>query len=279
MTSACHVSGLLTYPVKSLGGISKDECYIDDFGFAYDRRFMLIDDNNKFVTQRTHPKLALLVVNEVLASDGSLSAFEISSEQAPFPRIIFPMSLYEEKAAYVCQVVVWGDSVSAKVLDSTHTKNISEFLGLNVCLAFMPTSSFRQVDRQFFSEDKRVSFADGYPFLLTSEVSLADLNARLEHPVSMKNFRPNIIISNGISAYAEDDWKRITIGDITFELVKPCSRCVMTTVTESGEKSESREPLKTLSQYRKNEFGICFGQNLVHLSNGVIRVGDLVSFE
>ena len=174
---------------------------------------------------------------------------------------------------------VWGDSVVSRVLNAQHTEKISNFLGVNARLAFMPDSSFRQIDRQFFSEDKRVSFADGYPFLLTSEASLADLNSRLHVPVSMKNFRPNIVISGGVSAYAEDVWQRVIIGEITFELVKPCSRCIMTTINEKGQKSESREPLKTMAQYRKNEFGICFGQNLVHLSPGKIRVGDLVTFE
>lgn len=276
------MSGLFTYPVKSLRGISKDEFTVDDFGFAFDRRFMLIDDDNKFVTQRTHPKLSLVSVRLISNPDNLLDAIELTikdSDSEPLSRTVFPMVLFEGNMSNNCEVSVWADVVLSKVLDSVYTEKLSQFLGVNVRLSFMPNSSFRQIDREFFSEDKRVSFADGYPFLLTSEASLIDLNSRLEQPVSMRNFRPNIVISGGISAYAEDVWQRVTIGDIAFELVKPCSRCVMTTVSERGIKSDNREPLKTLSQYRRNEFGICFGQNLVHLSKGTIRVGDLVSFE
>ena len=159
------------------------------------------------------------------------------------------MTLFEEDVSNFCEVSVWSDVVSSKVLDPIYTKKISDFLGVRVRLSFMPDSSFRQIDREFFSEDKRVSFADGYPFLLTSEASLTDLNSRLEQPVSMRNFRPNIVISGGVSAYAEDVWQRVVIGDITFELVKPCSRCIMTTVNDRGIKSDNRKPLNTLGQY------------------------------
>lgn len=274
---SCYVSGLITYPVKSLQGISKEAYRVDDFGFEHDRRFMLIDDKNKFISQRSQPKLALLAVNVYLSSQGGLESIDIFSDQ--LGHLSFPMSLFNEHIAQDCDVMVWGDVVRSLVLNDSYTEKLSKFLGVNVRLAFMSDSSFRQIDRQYFSEDKRVSFADGYPFLLTSEVSLADLNSRLEQPVPMSNFRPNIVISGRVSAYTEDAWKRIMIGDISFELVKPCSRCIMTTINKKGEKAASREPLKTLSQYRRNEFGVCFGQNLVHLSRGTIRVGDLVSFE
>lgn len=276
------MSGLFTYPVKSLKGISNNEFTVDAFGFAYDRRFMFVDDNNKFVTQRTHPKLSLISARLLLGSDNLAEALELTVHDSgvlPQSQTVFPMTLFEEGVSNFCEVSVWSDVVSSKVLDPIYTKKISDFLGVRVRLSFMPDSSFRQIDREFFSEDKRVSFADGYPFLLTSEASLTDLNSRLEQPVSMRNFRPNIVISGGVSAYAEDVWQRVVIGDITFELVKPCSRCIMTTVNDRGIKSDNREPLKTLSQYRRNEFGICFGQNLVHLTQGTIRVGDLVSFE
>lgn len=282
MISSCHVSQVFTYPVKSLQGISSDTFQIDDFGFKHDRRFMLVDENNKFITQRTHPKLALLSVDITLSSLGALDAVHIFSEEVG--RLTFPIHLFKEHLSPETgiageETVVWGDSVKSCILDASYTEKISHFLGVNARLAYMPDSSFRQVDREFFSEDKRVSFADAYPFLLTSEASLADLNARLEQPVLMTNFRPNIVISGGVSAYAEDVWQRIIIGDIAFELVKPCSRCVMTTINAKGEKSKNQEPLRTLSKYRKNDFGVCFGQNLVHLSQGIIRVGDRVSFE
>ena len=277
MTSSCFVSGLYCYPIKSLKGVSLDHAEIDDFGIRNDRRFMLIDDNNQFVTQRTHPQLALLSVTASFSKSNELASINISSSS--FGHLNFNVDEFSGLEASLYNVVIWSDSVEAVILNNKETQCLSEFLGLNVRLAYMSGSSFRQIDRQYYSEDKRVSFADGYPFLLTSEASLKDLNSRLSLPVSMVNFRPNIVISGGISAYAEDAWKRMIIGDIAFELVKPCSRCVMTTINSNGLKSDNKEPLKTLSKYRKNDFGICFGQNLVHLSQGEIRKGDVVTFE
>ena len=277
MNSSCYVSALFYYPVKSFKGITIDRALVDDFGIANDRRFMLVSDDNKFITQRTHPQLSQLNVSLEQSLDKKHLSLNIFSDATGL--LAFDIAEFTSRKNCHLQVSIWNDSVAAVVLKNKHTERLSEFLNLNVRLAYMPDSSFRQVDRQYFSEDKRVSFADGYPFLLTSEVSLKELNLRLLNPVPMTNFRPNIVISGGVSAFAEDSWKRMTIGDISFELVKPCSRCVMTTVNAVGEKSQDKEPLKTLGKYRKNEFGICFGQNLVHLSQGEIRKGDLVTFE
>lgn len=274
--SACYISDLIFYPVKSLKGISLDEALIDDFGILHDRRFMFIDEKDKFITQRTRPELALLTVS-LLINTKQLSGLQISSDL--FGSIEFNMEEFSLNNAQKVNVSVWGDCVEALVIDNKNTRIISEYTGQHVRLAYMPSSSFRQIDREFFSEDKRVSFADGYPFLLISQESVADLNSRLKKSVSVENFRPNIVISGGISAYAEDEFKRMIVGDMMFEFVKPCSRCIMTTVDELGQKSADKEPLKTLSTYRKNNVGICFGQNLVHLNQGTLRKGDLVYFE
>ena len=225
MSSSCYVSGLYYYPVKSLKGISLESAEIDEFGIRYDRRFMLIDDKHKFVTQRTHPLLSQLSVTTSLSSSNDLNTINIHSKS--FGILSFNMNQFSLDAD-ITNVVVWGDSVEAVVLKNKETQCLSEFLGLNVRIVYMPASSFRQIDRQYYAEDNR---------------------------------------------------KRLVIGDISFEMVKPCSRCVMTTIDSNGLKSVDKEPLKTLSQYRKNDFGICFGQNLVHLSKGEIRIGDVVTFE
>lgn len=277
MNSSCYVSDLFYYPIKSFKGISVDSALVDDFGICNDRRFMLVNDEGMFITQRTHPQLSQLSASLKQSPSNSILSLTIFSGDMGV--LNFDIEEFRRLSENQSKVVIWNDSVAAIVLKNKQTERLSEFLDINVRLGYMPDSSFRQVDRQYFSEDKRVSFADGYPFLLTSEVSLSDLNSRLVKPIPMTNFRPNVVISGGISAFAEDDWKRMTIGDISFELVKPCSRCVMTTINPLGVKSEDKEPLKTLSKYRKNEFGICFGQNLVHLSQGEIRKGDLVTFE
>jgi uncharacterized protein YcbX len=131
----------------------------------------------------------------------------------------------------------------------------------------------RQVDRDFFEKDQNVSFADAFPLLLTNSASLADLNSKLEQSVSMSRFRPNIVFEGGV-AFEEDDWKQVSIGGVDFDLVKPCSRCGMTTIGEDGKLG--KEPLKTLAGYRRNEYGVCFGQNLVHRSLGMLKVGDVL---
>lgn len=257
--------------------MSVDTALVDDFGICNDRRFMLVNDDGEFITQRTHPELSKLGASLTLSPNNSIVSLAIFSDDIGV--LNFDIKEFGSSANSHSKVVIWNDSVAAAILKNKHTECLSKFLNVNVRLAYMPDTSFRQVDRQYFSENQRVSFADGYPLLLTSNVSLADLNSRLVKSIPMTNFRPNIVISGDISAFAEDDWERITIGDITFELVKPCSRCVITTICHDGVKSDDKEPLKTLSKYRKNDFGICFGQNLVHLSQGEIRKGDLVTFE
>jgi uncharacterized protein YcbX len=142
-------------------------------------------------------------------------------------------------------------------------------------LVFMPDASRRQVNQNYApSPDDVVGFADGYPFLLISEASLKDLNQRLNAPVPMNRFRPNLVIS-GCLPYEEDTWKWIRIGEVRFKVAKPCARCIVTTVDQStGEKGV--EPFQTLAAYRKQEKGIMFGQNLIHTTQGVLSIGQTV---
>jgi len=254
-----EITELYYHPVKSLSALPAKILGVDDFGFINDRRFMLIDGQGKFVSQRALPILSLLKAeffNQQLI---------ISNETIGL--MVFDLKDFKEGVT----AKIWSDTVEAKSLENKKTELLSLYLGINVRLVYMPETSFRQVDKDYFSLNQRVSFADGFPFLLTNQASLDDLNSRLDETVSMRRFRPNIVFS-GSRAFQEDQWKRIRIGEIEFEVVKPCSRCVMTTVDSSGKKG--REPLKTLSTYRRNAFGICFGQNLVHLGKGAIQVGD-----
>lgn len=258
-----EITGLFTYPVKSLAANQNDQLIIDDFGFSGDRRFMLVDEEGQFITLRSFPQLS--VVN-ICATEN-----ELTLSHSSFGNIIISMSEFTLEK----EVVVWRDKVSAVCVPTKRLEKLNRFLETEVYLAFMPNSSFRQVDRDFFSDDKRVSFADAFPFLLTNEASLVDLNSRLEKSIGMERFRPNIVVK-GTEAFQEDDWKRIRIGDVEFSVVKPCSRCVATTIDSEGKKT-GKEPLKTLATYRKNEFGVCFGQNLVHHNVGVLKIGDKLS--
>lgn len=257
--SEYKISALNIHPVKSLGPVSLSEVEIDRFGLRFDRRFMLVDDAGRFITQRKYSALA-----KVSASfDGS--TLNISGEG--IPEISFSISEFSKEA----DVCVWSDEVGALTVQDRRTQVISDYLGVNVALAYMPDSTFRQVDREFFAESQQVSFADGFPILLTNQASLDDLNSRLEVPVGMNRFRPNIVLEGDIP-FQEDSWKRIAIGEIEFALVKPCSRCIMTCIDEHGE--IGKEPLKTLAKYRKNDFGVCFGQNMVQLNTGKISLDD-----
>ena len=154
---------------------------------------------------------------------------------------------------------------------------LSRFCRKPVSLVFMPDSSFRRVDAGRVDEYRRVGFADGFPFLVTNTASLAELNTRLEVPVEMRRFRPNIVVE-GADAWDEDHWQSLSIGNNRLSIVKPCSRCVMTTVDPStGLKDAAVQPLRTLSRYRRTGEGVIFGQNAIHESPGLIRVGEPVT--
>lgn len=258
-----EITGLYSYPIKSFAGNFHNEISIDDFGFTYDRRFMLVDESGKFVTLRTYPQISLV--------SSYYSEQTITIKHVSFDEIRIPLCDFNETR----EVIVWQDKVVAKSAPATSVNSLSEYLGAAVYLVYLPESSFRQVDREFFDQDKRVSFADAFPFLLANEASLDDLNSRLDKDIEMKRFRPNIVFK-GSEAFQEDNWKRIKIGDIEFSVVKPCSRCVATTIDSDGRKT-GKEPLRTLATYRTNEYGVCFGQNLVQHSIGSIRVGDKLS--
>jgi uncharacterized protein YcbX len=238
---------------------------IDAFGPQFDRRFMLVGDDLKHVTQRTDPVMA----NIDVAFNGSVLHLDFAQHSFRVPVSVFNEPLLAS---------VWADQVDALALQQSAPESsvddaLSVFLGKNVRLVYMPSSTYREVDPEFSKMSAQVSFADGFPILLCGEASLADLNSRLSAPVKMERFRPNIVVSGG-AAFAEADWKKIRIGGIEFDSVKPCSRCSMITLDERG--SFSKEPLKTLASYRSNRFGACFGENLVHRGVGVLELGMTV---
>lgn len=260
-----EISALHTYPIKSCRGVTLSSMTIDAFGPQFDRRFMLVDEEFKHVTQRSDPAMA----NISVAFDGAILRLEFARQSFSVPVSAFVEPL---------KVSVWADLVDALALEQAGPEfsvdaALSVFLNKQVRLVYMPLSTFRQVDSEFCSDKAQVSFADGFPLLLCSEASLADLNDRLKAPVEMERFRPNIVISGG-SAFSESEWKRIRIGDIEFDSVKPCSRCSMITLDEHG--TFSKEPLKTLASYRSNRFGACFGENLVHRGRGMLELGMTV---
>ncbi|OJJ14925.1 MOSC domain-containing protein [marine bacterium AO1-C] len=257
------LTNLHTYPIKSLQGIDLDTAIVESRGLKLDRRWMIIEPDGMFVTQRKYPQLALVqlkVTEAALVLDApGMSTLEIG---------------LTENTRVSKYVKVWSDECAALEVSKTANQWFSDYLKTPLQLMYMPDDTNRLVEAKHNINNHITSFSDGYPFLLISEASLADLNARLEQPVPMNRFRPNLVVS-GTEAYAEDTWKKIRVGEVVFHLVKPCARCVFTTIDQkTGEKGA--EPLKTLSQYRKEGAKVLFGQNLLQETNGVVKVGDEV---
>lgn len=257
------LSALNIYPVKSIQGIALETAEVQSRGLQYDRRWMITDLSGGFISQRKLPKMAL--INLKITTQGL-------SLEAPKMQ---PLTInFGENLGKYLEVKVWGDQCQALEVSTQANQWLSEFLGQSCQLVYMPDNIQRLVDPKYNINQSIISFSDGYPFLLTSEASLADLNGRLEQPVPMNRFRPNLVVS-GAEAFAEDTWKKIKIGDLVFYLVKPCARCVMTTINQE-DGTKSAEPLRTLGQYRKEGNKIFFGQNLLQESNGTLQVGDSV---
>lgn len=263
--SKISLTDIRIYPVKSFAGIQLSQTEVQPQGLCDDRLLMLVDKNRMFITQRKYPQLALL--NTQYTDEG------LRIDTAKFSPLIIKETDFTAKSL---PVKIWQDVCFGIIATDKVNQWFSHYLGFQVKLIKYDKNASREIDPNYSQPNDIVSFADGFPLLVISQASLNDLNSQLETPVSMANFRPNIVV-DGCEAYAEDDWKRIQISGVEFDAVKLCSRCVLTTVDpKTGIKSQNGQPLKTLSQYRKGEGGIFFGMNLIPRSKGIIRVTDKV---
>ena len=261
------LSHIFIYPIKSLGGISLQSAKVEERGLQHDRRWMLVDKNGMFLTQREHPQMALLQVN---VKDDWL---EVSHKVKTIPNLQLPISSEQISGSIV--VNVWNDVVIAKNVSHDADLWLSEALNLDCQLVFMDYDSDRYTDRKYVDEPHHVSFADAYPFLIIGQESLNELNRRLKESLPMNRFRPNFVFSGG-EPFIEDTWKDFMIGKLKFRAVKSCSRCVIPTINpDTAEKG--REPLETLAKFRKVDNKVMFGQNLVGYNEGVVKVGDRVT--
>jgi uncharacterized protein YcbX len=259
-----RLTGLNIHPIKSARGIALTESMVDAFGLRYDRRWMVVDESGRFLSQRSHPRLALVVPS---IDNGTLRV-----EAPGMPALKTPL---HPKASVATTVTVWADSCPATWVGERAAEWFSDFLGLPCSLVHMADDVVRPANPAFAAPGVRVGFADAFPFLLISEESLADLNRRLADPLPMNRFRPNLVVAGG-QPYGEDEWKRIEIGDVRLEVVKPCERCMVTT-TDQATGERGKEPLRTLATYRKVGNDVMFGQNVVHQNTGRLRVGDPVA--
>lgn len=262
MSDELTVSALYVYPVKSCRGISVTRAEIVRRGFARDRRWMVVDTNGRFVTQRDTPELCL--VETRLLEEG----VELSHPNAG--SFVLPNALEEGPELAVS---VWSHAGTA-VRSEAGSAWLSAALKRPLWVVYMPERHERQVNPERARAGDLVNFADGYPFLLISEASLGDLNSRLEQPLEMRRFRPNIVV-RGAAPFAEDTWAELCIGDVAFRGVKGCDRCVVTTLDpDSG--VAGKEPLRTLAMFRKWDGKVWFGMNLIHDGPGWLELGAAV---
>lgn len=270
------VSQLWIYPIKSMTGISLDSVQLEKRGFQYDRRWMLVDKDKRFITQRQYPRMTLIEPS----FESDVMDFGLSVRAPDMPVLIIPypdpqIELYDE-----VQVTCWDDQVTAHHINTAIDNWFSEFLDVDCQLVYMPDSTLRAVDPDYARSaqgDDIASFSDGFPNLVISEASLHDLNSRLDIELTMNRFRPNIVLS-GCEPYAEDRLGHFKINQIDFYAVKPCSRCVITTINPQTGEKESKQPLQILSQFRKKNNKVFFGQNLLHkltyVSDNRLNIGD-----
>jgi uncharacterized protein YcbX len=260
-----QVSQLYVYPIKSLGGVSLKSADLTDRGFQYDRRWMLVDGNNRFLTQREINEMALLQV-EIL-NDG----LHISHKQNHSNYFIPFLKTTGKKVT----VDIWGTQCDAQLVDQDADDWFTRILNVRCKLVYMPDTTKVFVEKSHAINEDLTSFSDGYPILMISEASLNDLNDRLPESLPINRFRPNLVFSGG-SAFEEDTMKEFLINDQTFYGVKPSARCIITTIDQDTA-VKNKEPLKTLSTYRSKNNKIHFGENVITGDKGKINIGDTIT--
>lgn len=260
-----HLSSLYRFALKSCKAEVLQQASFDELGMTGDRRWMLVDEaSGRFLTQRALPHMSQLSALWNAAGGVTLAAPGFTTLDVPLP---------ENLEHTLRGVTVWRDTLRVPDAGDEAARWVSEFIGKPTRMVHVPADRARFLPSGYGTSEQRVGFADGFPLLLIGQASLDDLSAKIGRPQEMLRFRPNLVVE-GAEAFAEDGWKRIRIGDIEFQLLKGCSRCILTTIDPAtGERNADREPLATLKTYREREGDIWFGQNMVNDGPGIIEVG------
>jgi uncharacterized protein YcbX len=256
------LTSLHIYPVKSCGGFRAGSWEVDDFGLRMDRRWMVVNERGHFHTQRTRPRLALVRTG--------LSGQTLTLEAPGMESIAVAPGGGDALA-----VGVWDDLCVAEHCEAHANEWVSDLLGERAQLVFMPDATRRPTRRRQGESLGRIGFQDAYPFLLLGSASLDDLNSRLDIPLPMNRFRPNLVVG-GSAAYAEDVWSECRIGEIELVVTKPCARCKIPTIDQATGEA-GKEPLRTLAHYRRNGEAGTYGVKLSQRNGGKMRVGDAES--
>jgi len=256
-----RLSSLHVYPIKSAAGFAPRQWPVGTLGLQYDRRWMVARGDGEMLTQRSHPRLGQI---HPAVGDTTLRV-----ETAGMPPLELPL---EPGPSVSLPVTIWGDRCTATWAGERAARWFSDVLGTDCSLVYLAEAQARPVDPDYAPPGHRVGFADAFPFLLVSEASLADLNGRLETPIPMNRFRPNLVIT-GVEPFGEDTLGSFTIGSVRFTPVKPCDRCVVTT-TDQVTGARGVEPLRTLATFRQADGKVLFGQNVIHRGTGRLTVGD-----
>lgn len=278
-----YIEQLVIHPVKGLRGVSVDHVQITPFGLAGDRRYMLVDDRGRFMSQRRHPELTHFELELISPISGEVDpkqadrkadrkADSVRIHHAGSGSIVLPLDPEPADMARV-EVSIWDDTVQAEARFPESDSFFSEVLGERVRLVWMHEQAARFVDPAYARPGERVNFADGFPLLVLGSASIQELNTRLGQPLPINRFRANVIVG-GAAPWQEDEWTRIVAGEVHLSLVRPCARCVViTTDQETGERS--REPTATLATYRVREGKVMVGMNaLAHPVGARLSVGE-----
>lgn len=258
-----EVTQLFVYPIKSLGGVAIEESEVLKRGLKYDRRWMIVDENHLFLSQREYAKMALFKVR----FDANFLYVKYENDELAIP-------LHAPMDGPIVQVRVWDDLCEAKEYSREIKRWFSDRLGQAASLVYMPDDSVRPMNQKYAKEGDKVSFADGYPILVVGESSLADLNEKLTEKVDVRRFRPNIVFKGG-TPFQEDNFQDFQIGHAAFRGIKPCPRCQVVTINPD-DATRGKEPLTTLAKYRTQDNKVMFGLNACWTSTNAnrISIGD-----
>ena len=262
------VDSLHVYPLKGAAGFSPRSWPVDERGLRHDRRFMIVDADGVFISQRTNPRMAL--IGAAISEAGLRMTSAAGTLDVAFP----------SSSAPTLRATVWDDCFDVRVSDPTASRMLSEVLGAPAQLVWMPDDCERLTSVKRGEPRRHLSLADAAPLLLTTTAALEELNTRLmrggSSAIPMDRFRPNVVI-RGATAGADDDWRALRIGSAAFRVSNACKRCKVVTIDQSTGEFTGNEPLTTLATYRAEGPGVTFGQHLLTEISGMISVGDTVT--